>query len=235
MTTKTIFKSKINISSKWILSHFPENYEKMIYIEPNIRSLGVLFAKKISQLEVINDEDKGITQLIKSLRNEPKELISKLKKIKCTEKTFQFAQQKTEFKNPIDHAINEFILRKMSRSGGKKTFNGSETWVQSIKDLCELAPRIQDVIVLNEKSISSLKAFDEQNSLCCIAMPDTNEDNSDFCLDEVIEISEYLNNFLGKVIISGYFSPLYKRLFKEWSVDKQTNKSGKTECVWFNF
>ena len=113
MTAKTIFKTKINISPKRILNHFPEKYEEMIYVEPNIRSLGVLFAKKPSKQEVLNDEDKGITQLLKSLRNEPKELIAKLKKIKCTEKTFQAALQKTEFKDQSDHAINEFVLRKM--------------------------------------------------------------------------------------------------------------------------
>jgi len=235
MTAKTIFKTKINISPKWILSHFPEKYEEMIYVEPNIRSLGVLFAKKPSKQEVLNDEDKGITKLLKSLRNEPKELIAKLKKIKCTEKTFLTALEKTEFEDQLDHAINEFILRKMSRGGNKKIFNGSETWIQSIKDLCELAPRIQDAVILNKSSIVALKAFDEINTLCCMIMPDTNENNSDFCLDEVIEVSEYLNNFLGKAVICGYLSPLYKRLFKEWRVDKEVNKSGKTECIWYNF
>lgn len=235
MTTKTIFKTKINISPKWIISHFPPDYENMIYIEPNIRSLGVLFVKKHSQIEILNDEDKGITKLLKALRNEPKELITKLKKIKCTERTFQNALKTTEFENQLDHAINEFVLRKMSRNGNKKIFNGSETWIQSVKDLCELAPRIQDIIILNKKPTVALKAFDETNSLCCLSMPDTNEDNSDFSLDDVIETSEYLNNFLGKAVISGYLSPLYKRLFKEWSVSKQTNKSGKTECVWSNF
>lgn len=235
MTAKTIFKTKINISPKWILTHFPIDYENMIYIEPYVRSLGTLFLKKKSQLEIINDEDKGVTKLLKSLRNEPKELIAKLKKIQCTDRTFQIALKEKEFENQLDHAINEFILRKMSRNGNKKTFNGSETWIESVKDLCELAPRIQNIIILNKKSSIALKAFDEQNSLCYTSMPDTTEDNSDFFLDEVIEISDHFNNFLGKVVLSGYLSPLYKRLFKTWRVSKQLNKSGKTECVWCNF
>ena len=234
MTAKAIFKTKTNISPKWILSYFPINYKEMIYIEPYVRSLGVLFTKEHSELEVVNDEDKGITKLLKSLRNEPKELISKLKRIKCTDRTFQMASRQTEFETPLDHAINEFVLRKMSRGGNKKHFNGSETWIESVKDLCELAPRVQNLVILNKKAALTIKAFDDSNSLCYVPMPDT-EGDTDFSIDEVIEISETLNNFLGKVIITGYLSPLYKRLFKTWKTNKQLNKSGKTECVWSNF
>jgi site-specific DNA-adenine methylase len=236
MANKTLFKTKSTISPKWILSNFPKNYENMLYLEPQARSLGPFFLKNPSILEIINDEDKGIVKLLKTLRNEPKELITKLKKIKCTEKVFKTALTQTEFKDNLDHAINEFVLRKMSRLGNKKIFNGSDRWVEAVKDLCELAPRMQNLIILNKKPILSIKAFDDADTLCVFHLPDIEDKNTEFSIDEIIEISEYLNTFLGKVIASGYVSPMYKRLFKSWRTNKQNCKTNdKIECNWMNF
>ena len=41
----------------WIVSHFPEGFEDLTYIEPFGGTANVLFAKNKSRIEVINDND----------------------------------------------------------------------------------------------------------------------------------------------------------------------------------
>ena len=41
----------------WIISHFPENYDKMVYLEPFCGSGAVFFNKIPGAVETVNDLD----------------------------------------------------------------------------------------------------------------------------------------------------------------------------------
>ena len=58
----------------WIISHFPENYEKMVYLDPFVGSGAVFFNKKPGAVETINDLDSNIVNLFRVLRDDPDEL-----------------------------------------------------------------------------------------------------------------------------------------------------------------
>lgn len=60
--------------AKWIISHFPEGYEKMVYLEPFAGSGAVFFNKKPGAVETINDLDSDIVNLFRILREKPEEL-----------------------------------------------------------------------------------------------------------------------------------------------------------------
>jgi site-specific DNA-adenine methylase len=62
--------------------------------------------------------------------------------------------------------------------------------------------------------------------------------------DDHIALAKALNSFEGKVIISGYPSTLYKRLYDGWKCKKKQipnhasqskTKKYKTECIWMNY
>jgi site-specific DNA-adenine methylase len=55
----------------WIISHFPEH---QTYLEPFFGSGAVLFSKKRSELETINDIDGEVINLFKVIREKPDEL-----------------------------------------------------------------------------------------------------------------------------------------------------------------
>jgi DNA adenine methylase len=63
-------------------------------------------------------------------------------------------------------------------------------------------------------------------------------------VDDHRELAEILNNFKGKVLISGYPSRLYNQLYKNWKCEKkkmpnhasqQKVKPVKIELLWRNF
>lgn len=58
----------------WIISHFPENYDKMVYLEPFCGSGAVFFNKIPGAVETVNDLDGDIVNLYRVLRDNPEEL-----------------------------------------------------------------------------------------------------------------------------------------------------------------
>jgi DNA adenine methylase len=246
----------------FIIDHFPKEHENMGYLEPFCGGASVLLNKNPSKEEIINDIDIKLINIFKIVRDQPKELIAKLKKIKYSETTFIKAQKEEQFEAIIDMAVNEFILRRMSRGGLKKGFAWSDrerggqpgdvnAWETILKTIPVISKRLSNVHILNKPALELIKAF-SQESVFLYAdppyLPETRVSKNayEFELTEKghIELASALNNFKGKVLISGYQSKLYKKLYKGWKVSKkevpnhasqQKNKSIQTEMLWMNY
>jgi len=250
--------------SSWIIENFPENYEQYDYIEPFIGGGSVFLNKKPSiGLEAINDIDLGTIQVFRVLRDEPKAFIAKLKRKKYSENVFKRALNKKEFKDYLDHAINEFVLRRMSRGALKTAFAWSErlrggepgdlhAWKTIVQKLPEIAKRIEKTYIFNKDACKVVEAFNSEDSLIYCDppyVPETRVSPSTYgpyemSTDDHIRLSQKLMRFGGKVIISGYPGVLYNRLYKEWrSVEKevpnhssqQKSKPRKIEVCWMNY
>lgn len=248
--------------SKWILSHFPEGFENMTYVEPYCGGANVFFNKSKSKIEVINDIDTGVVQIYRALRDEPAEFIRRLKICKYSEETFERALKKTQIEDYLEHAVNEFILRRMSRGGLRKAFAWSErkrggkpgdinAWETAIKGLSSLSEKLQEVFIFNKSAVEVIKSFNASSTLLYLDPPylqetrvSKNAYSFEMTEDEHVELANVLKRFHGKVIISGYSSPLYNKLYKGWKVcrrkvanhaSQQKNKAIKTEIIWKNF
>lgn len=69
---KAVFRypgSKWSIA-RWIIAHFPQEYEKMVYIEPFAGSGAVFFNKEPGAVETINDLDGEVVNLCDECRDE---------------------------------------------------------------------------------------------------------------------------------------------------------------------
>lgn len=64
--------------AKWIISHFPEGYQNMTYLEPFFGAGSVFFTKERSRIETINDLDDNVVNLFKVVRDRPEELAYKI-------------------------------------------------------------------------------------------------------------------------------------------------------------
>lgn len=261
-TIKPVFKCHASNLSQWILTHFPENHMDMTYIEPFCGGANLLLSKKKSKIEIINDLDINVINIYRALRDEPKEFIRRLNLCKYCEETFNRACKKLKLpiEDYLDHALNEFIATRMSKSGMKKAFAWNKTlqttnpkdvnaWLSSVKSLPELAERLKEVFIFNKSAIEIIQAFNGPNTLVYCDPPYLHEArvsktvySSEMPTDDHIELSHILNNFDGKVIISGYASPLYNRLYKGWNIDKKKmnssqkkSKDKKVEVIWKNF
>jgi len=250
--------------SNWIIEHFPKNYEEMDYVEPFAGAISVLLNKDKSPLEAINDLNLGIVQILRALRDEPEDFIGKLRRKRYTDRVFNSALRRKNgpFEDYIDHAVNEFVLRRMSRGGLKKAFAWSNrerggqpgdvnAWKTIIKELPLIAKRMKDVHIFNKPAVEVIKPFSEENVLCYCDPPyvpntrtSPNVYDMEMTIEAHIELAEALNQHRGKVILSGYLDPLYKRLYANWRYARKRmpnhssqskKKKPRTEYLWMNF
>ena len=262
-----IFGGKYYLSD-WIIDLFPENYTGMDYVEPFCGAASVFLNKTPSNenhIEVINDIDPGVFNISCALRDESKAFIKMLKKTKYSEVVFKKAlkQKDGPFESYMDHAINDFILRRMSRSGMKTVFGWSDrerggqpgdlnAWKTIISDtLPIIAERLKSTRIFNKSGVEIINAFDSENTLFYVDPPydpdsRVSKDVYGFEMtpEDHIRLSDELKRCKGKVIVSGYASPLYNRLYEGWRCEKkkianhssqQKKKKYKTECCWMNF
>jgi len=253
-----------NKGEKWqlrefIISNFPENYEQMTYVEPFCAGATIFLNKNPSKTEIICDSDEGIVSILKAIRDEPKEFIARIKRTKYSERAFKIAfnRSQSEFEDYIDKAINEYILRKMSRNGFKKNFAWSDklanetadAWETTTDKLQEISDRLKNTTVICKNYVKIIKAWDEENSLFYLDPPALRSIEIEDSLEEYeLSVEEHMNlihlakNSRAKVIISGYSCPLYNRSFKNWKCKKKTlpetqvkTKNRRVECVWINY
>lgn len=252
--------------ASWVIEHFPKNYEELIYCEPFCAGASIFLNKEPSSEEIINDIDHGVVYVLKALRDEPQEFIGRVRRTRYTQRTFQMAQTRAEsgFDDYIDHAVNEYILRRMSRGGLKKAFAWSNrmrggqpgdlnAWKTMIKLLPEIAKRLEGVNILCEDFKSVIKVWDEENTLTYLDPPYLHSTRSEgateiyeneLTVEDHMDMLHLAQNVRGKVIISGYSSPLYNRTLKGWKVRRKNvaNHSSQTkkkdrrlECIWYNY
>lgn len=238
---------------EFILSHFPENYEQMTYVEPFCAG-GVIFLNKLpSTTEVISDSDHGVIAVLKALRDEPKEFISRIKRTKYSERSFKIAFNKSQndFEDYIDQAVNEYILRRMSRAGLKKSFTMSEeltdpdAWDTMADKLEEVSERIKDTTILCKNFVDILKSWDEEDTFFYLDPPALSSaepiESYELTVEDHMNLIHLAKNARGKVMISGFSSPLYNRSFKTWKCKKKPItpaaklKDKRVECVWINY
>ena len=229
---------------KTIIDNFPALDEIEEYIEPYCGTASVFLNKNKIKTEVINDIDEGIISIFRAIRDECTLFIKKLKKIEHNKTTFEETINKKEFENNIDRAVNEFILRNMSVKSQKKIYTNSENWNSTLEELPLISKKLKSCFIFNKPAIEVIKAFDNSKTLCFIDPPCLEEKGVDpsecgMNTDDHIELAKNIIDFKGKVILSGYQSTLYKRLYKEWNCIKKIVphkiKYKQNECIWMNY
>lgn len=229
--------------SKWVIEQFPSNYKEFTYVEPFAGGVSVLLNKEKSDREIVNDTDEGVVCLLKTLRDEPKEFIGRVKRIKYCENTFNSALKKNEFGDYVDRAVNEFVVRRMSRGGMKKAFAWSErlrggqpgdvnAWETIIEQLPKIAERLKDVVILREDFRKVTDVWDEEDTLTYLDppyLPDTRAEGARNVYEHELSVEDHIamlnlaRNARGKVVISGYQSSLYTRMLDKavWRCKKK--------------
>lgn len=234
----------------WVISHFPEDLKNLNYVEPFCGNSTVFFEKEKSSIEVINDKNENIINLLKTIRDDHKELQKRLNHLKFNESTFE-KFQKLETKDHIDSAMKEFVLTKMSKNESKEVFNLTKAkqniWENSLKEIPKLSQRMQGIFIYSKDVIQILSTFNYENTFIYCKPPYLKENKlskkvytSEMKPEDHMNLSYLLGNFKGKVLLRGYSSPLYNRLYKGWNIEKakvssKDKKENKLEIIWKNY
>lgn len=209
----------------WVLKSLPKNYTDMIYIEPFCGSCSVLLNKDVSKEEYISDIDKSIINLHRTIRDNLSEFTKRLKKFTYSKKTFEKLLSCKDFDNNLDFAVNEFILRNLSKSGLKKTY-----YLQKNTDLSLISKRLSNVFIFDKNAFDLIKHFDSPETCYYLDPPHFNPgEDSTMTESEHSKLLDIVIALKGKVLITGYMSKPYNTL-KNWNM-----KKFKKEILWTNY
>lgn len=247
--------------AKWILDFFPKKYQELKYIELFAGGASLLFTKEPSTQEILNDLDHPTYCVWKAIRDN-KNFGEVLSKFQYTKETFQAALLATPT-DELDIAIREYILRRMSRGGMRKSFAWSDrlrggipgdvnAWNNSIASLSRVSDRLQNVEILNYNFKDIFLNFGE-DFLIYLDPPYLKKTRAKNC-DQVyshemtnvehIDLLKLCLQSKAKIVLSGYPSELYQELLGDWKfrtlaianhASQSKKKKYKTECIWTNF
>lgn len=198
--------------SSWIIEKFPEDYQKMRYIEPYVGNGSILLNKEKSIEEVAGDPNLEIINLWKVIKDEYKILNKKLSKLSYSEKTFK--EIKKNEKEYLQKAIIELVTRRLSKNENKELYNpldkknANDNWKQLIKSLEEIHNRISQVYFLSKSPKELISSFDNEKTFCFCSPSNIDKNNNNF-----IDVCEQLKTFRGKVVFFAENSSMYKRIF----------------------
>jgi DNA adenine methylase len=224
-------------AASWIVEKFPENYKEMTYMEPFLGCGSVFVHKEPSVEEILNDPDCRLMNVWRAVRDECDLFVSKVKRTKYSESTFK-RRGSSNSSDYLSEAVNEFVLRHMSKNGMKKSFiprenseNCSVCWKGLINSISSINDRIKSSFLLCRDAIEILNAFDGENTFVYCNSPEV-EENS-YSSEKHAEMGSILKKYRGKVLVIGPNSALYRRMYSEWN--RKGVPSNPKESVWTNF
>jgi len=244
--------------SPWIIGMFVSH---KLYVEPFGGAASVLLNKPRSDREIYSDLNSGIVCLLTMIRDQLPELTEELRKIKVSAEVY-YAWKAKQPVGEMETAVRCFVLHRMSRSGTGTGFSKSvrqyrgmpeneAAWDTGITNLPIVSRRLQDVEIRCSDAFDLIQECDGPESLFYLDPPYVTKTRSigviyQIEMDESLHtrLSEIVHECKGKVIISGYESDLYNRLYSNWNKEfkdqylhssQEAKKVMRRECVWKNF
>jgi len=248
---------------KWIIEHFPKNYQQMTYVEPYGGMASVLLNKKPSQVEVYNDTDNEIYNLFNVLKYHSTKFQKLLSLTPCHET--EFYTEIAEIDQPIKQAVIFYTKCRQSIGGRRKSFSLTihrsrrkmadtvSSWLSSIdENLPLIVNRLTTVQFLHRNATDVIKKWDSPNTLFYCDPPylkdtriSTEVYDHEMNTEQHCDMLSILGHIKGHIVLSGYDNTLYDTAADKYGwrqVEKKISNhaaGGKTkrkmvECLWIS-
>jgi DNA adenine methylase len=237
------------------------------YVEPYAGGLSVLLAKDPDGVsEVVNDINGHLSNFWRALQDEQTfvRLQRILEAVPFSEVEWRDSDLSIYFADPVEAAAKFFIHCRQSLAGRMDTFaplsrtrtrrrmnEQASAWLNAVEGLPAVHNRLKRVAVLNRDALYVIRQQDGPNTLYYLDPPYLSETRT---ADDVYshemspiqhaELLDTIRRCKGKVMLSGYPSPLYDTRLSDWMrhefVLPNQAAGGKqkrrmTEVVWCNF
>lgn len=225
----------------------------------------VLMRKPRSHAEVINDLDGHIVELFQVLRDRGDELRKALALTPFARAEFEAAWQLSP--EPLENARRTIIRAFMGFGSAAATaarpnrrimtgFRGisdrsgttpAHDWANYPACMDAMIARLRGVVIDNRPALEVIERYDSEQALFYLDPPYVMSTRTDADADyrhemtdaDHVTLAEQLMKVKGKVLLSGYHSPLYDELYADWErVEKAALADGarkRTEVLWMNF
>lgn len=248
--------------AEWIISHFPEGYEKMVYLEPFLGSGAVFFNKQPGAVETINDLDDDVVNLFQILRERPEDLKKALWLTPYSREEYDRAFEPCE--DSLEQA-RRFMVRTTQAIGAKlghgkcgwrnhkqmKIGGTACKWAGITETIDEAAARLRGgtknlVQIEKMDALRLIERYNTPDALIYIDPPYVRSTRKSGALYVHEMTDEGQKRLLGliasskaKIIISGYDSEMYNEMLKGWRTDSTMSQTTSTEMarekIWMNY
>lgn len=240
----------------WTISFFPQHDN---YLEPCFGAGSILARKPRAKLETVNDINGRVVNFFRVLRERPQELIDQVNLTPWARDELQTAVVISD--DPLEDARRFFIGCWVCIKGGpnfntysfriNKSYGGRFTSpaldIVNRSDLMKWAKRLGGVQIESYDAIPLIEKFADTQALIYFDPPyllKTRSQKRGYT-DEPTPAwhrlaAAALRQHDGAVVVSGYPSRLYERMYQNYGwrmVTREFNTNGKTkgqECLWLN-
>jgi DNA adenine methylase len=238
----------------WIIAQFPPH---KIYVEPFAGSASVFFRKYPSQVEYLNDMDGNVVNFFRMLRERGNELIRAIELTPYSREEYELAFDPCD--DPIERARRFYVAcwqsfaatviyksgwryqkTQLMRSTVPREFSRTDGLEVAIK-------RLKQAYIECRPAVEVIERLDSDETLFYVDPPYVKKSRSngsrnrytcEMTDEDHVMLAEVLCQARGMVILSGYKSELYDRLFAGWTVlEKSTTTNGNgqaTEYLWLS-
>jgi len=238
----------------WIISHLPPH---RIYVEPYGGAASVLLRKPRAYAEVYNDIDGELVNLFRVARERGEELVRALRITPYAREEFRLAHEASD--DPLEQARRTVVRSYMGfgsnavhrPSGFRASSNRSGTtpatdWCNYPDALEGIIDRLRGVTIEHRDAVEVLRAQDGPDGVLHYVDPPYVAASRNEGRDYRFEMSDaehealagVLHELRGAVVLSGYASDLYDRLYGDWArVTCESLADGaraRTECLWLS-
>jgi len=240
----------------WIIRFFPPHHT---YLEPFFGSGAVLFNKRRSHIETVNDLDGNVVNLFKWIKNDPEKLAHEIYFTPYARQVYEDAFASVP-EDSLGKAVNFCIRLNMGHGfrttgekvGWKSDIHGRERayaardWADCPERIMQAAERLRGVQIECMQAVQLMGRYNYQDVLIYLDppyMPGTRHGKQ--YRHEMIDREsheELLAAALahrGPVLISGYGSDLYDSMLEGWHREEtsgQNMAAARTrEVLWMNF
>ena len=245
----------------WIISHFPEGYEKLVYLEPFAGSGAVFYNKCPGAVETINDLDGDIVNLFRVLRDHPEELKRLLTLTPYSREEYDRSFEPCEA--PLERA-RRYMVRTTQAIGAKldgkcgwrnhkqmKIGGTACKWAGIIDTIDAAAKRLRGdtTHLVQIESMDALRLIERYNNPDVLMYLDPpyvlgsrrsgklyRHEMDD---DDHRRLLELICRSKARIVLSGYQCDMYENALCGWhkdTIESQTTSTEKaTETLWQNF
>lgn len=244
---------------KWIIDKFPEEYEKMTYLEPYFGSGAIFFNKKRSKIETINDLDSRVVNFFTAVRDNPDELSDKIQMTPWSREEYKKSYEVSE--DCVEDA-RRFLVRLWQGIGAKTSDitgwsnnikpldSGKSRWSRLSNIIVETAERLsnkngQMVQIENSIALDLIRRYNFKYVFMYLDPPYLMSTRNkrlyanEMSYKDHVKLIREIRRSKAKIMLSGYNNDLYNKYLSSWYKFevKATTEFGKSaqEVIWCNY